>query len=105
MLFRSIIGRDFQGFKKNILAFVYRMPLVSQLIFSFFGGGGRLKPVFHFNRTVPKRTGEHAQIEKGFINPRTSGYIRVSKRKVRRKSTFWRTTEVLTNQNSLNFEI
>ncbi|CAB3986666.1 ATP-binding cassette sub-family D member 3 [Paramuricea clavata] len=26
---RSIIGRDFQGFKKNILAFVYRMPLLS----------------------------------------------------------------------------
>jgi hypothetical protein len=31
--FRSIIGRDLQGFKKNILAFVYRMPLVSLLIF------------------------------------------------------------------------
>ena len=30
--FRSIIGRDFQGFKKNILAFVYRMPLVSATI-------------------------------------------------------------------------
>ena len=34
------------------------------------------KPVFHFARTVPKRTGEHAQIEKRFINPRTSGHIR-----------------------------
>jgi hypothetical protein len=32
-----------------------------------------LKPVFHFTRIVPKRTGEHAQIEKRFINPRTSG--------------------------------
>ena len=31
-----------------------------------------LKPVFHFARIVPKRTGEHAQIEKRFINPRTS---------------------------------
>ena len=31
--FRAIIGRNFQGFKKNILAFVYRMPLVSLLIF------------------------------------------------------------------------
>jgi hypothetical protein len=30
-------------------------------------------------RTVPKRNGEHAQIEKRFINPRTSGCIRVSK--------------------------
>ena len=30
-------------------------------------------------RIVPKRTGEHAQIEKRFINPRTSGCIRVSK--------------------------
>jgi hypothetical protein len=30
-----------------------------------------LKPVFHFARIVPKRTGEHAQIEKRFINPRT----------------------------------
>ena len=39
----------------------------------------RVKPVFHFNRTVPKPTGEHAQIEKRFINPRTSGCIRVSK--------------------------
>ena len=29
--------------------------------------------------TVPKRTGEHAQIEKRLINPRTSGCIRVSK--------------------------
>jgi hypothetical protein len=38
-----------------------------------------LKPVFHFARIVPKRTGEHAQIEKRFINPRTSGCIRVSK--------------------------
>ena len=27
-----------------------------------------LKPVFHFARIVPKRTGEHAQIEKRFIN-------------------------------------
>jgi hypothetical protein len=26
-----------------------------------------LKPVFHFARIVPKRTGEHAQIEKRFI--------------------------------------
>jgi hypothetical protein len=34
-----------------------------------------LKPVFHFARIVPKRTGEHAQIEKRFINPRTSGCI------------------------------
>ena len=41
-------------------------------------------------------TGEHAQIEKRFINPCTYGCIRVSKLKVRRKSTFWRTTEVLT---------
>ena len=31
-----------------------------------------LKPVFHFARIVAKRTGEHAQIEKRFINPRTS---------------------------------
>jgi hypothetical protein len=38
-----------------------------------------LKPVFHFARIVAKRTGEHAQIEKRFINPRTSGCIRVSK--------------------------
>ena len=37
------------------------------------------KPVFPFNRTVPKRPGEHAQIEKKFINPRSSGCIRVSK--------------------------
>lgn len=34
-----------------------------------------------------------------------SGLIRVSKLEVRPKSTFWRTTEVLTNQHSLNFEI
>ena len=39
----------------------------------------RVKLVFHFARTVPKRTGEHAQIEKRLINPRTSGCIRVSK--------------------------
>ena len=38
-----------------------------------------LKLVFHFARIVPKRIGEHAQIEKRFINPRTSGCIRVSK--------------------------
>jgi hypothetical protein len=38
-----------------------------------------LKPVFHSARIVPKRTGEHVQIEKRFINPRTSGCIRVSK--------------------------
>jgi hypothetical protein len=38
-----------------------------------------VKPVFHFARIVPKRTGEHAQIENRFINPRTSGCIRVSK--------------------------
>jgi hypothetical protein len=41
--------------------------------------GERFKPIFHFARIVPKRTGEHAQIEKRFINPRTSGCIRVSK--------------------------
>ena len=35
-----------------------------------------IKPVFHFARTVSKRTGEHAKIEKRFINPRTSGCIR-----------------------------
>ena len=29
--------------------------------------------------TVPKRTGEHAQIQKRLINPRTSGCIRVLK--------------------------
>ena len=40
-----------------------------------------LKPVFHFARIVAKRTGEHAQIEKRFINPRTSGCIRVSENK------------------------
>jgi hypothetical protein len=28
-----------------------------------------VKPVFHFARIVPKRAGEHAQIEKRFINP------------------------------------
>jgi hypothetical protein len=39
----------------------------------------REKPVFHFARIVAKRIGEHAQIEKRFINPRTSGCIRVSK--------------------------
>jgi hypothetical protein len=39
----------------------------------------RVKPVFHFARIVAKRTGEHAQIEKRFINPRTSGCIRGSK--------------------------
>ena len=32
-----------------------------------------VKPVFHFARIVAKRTGEHAQIEKGFLNLRTSG--------------------------------
>jgi hypothetical protein len=32
-----------------------------------------LKPVFHFARIVAKRTGEHEQIEKRFITPRTSG--------------------------------
>jgi hypothetical protein len=42
---------------------------------------------------VPKRTGEHAQIEKRIINLRTFGCIRVLKLKGRRKSTFWRTTE------------
>jgi hypothetical protein len=31
-----------------------------------------VNPVFHFARIVPKRTGEHAQIENRFINPRTS---------------------------------
>jgi hypothetical protein len=40
---------------------------------------GSIKPVFHFARIVPKRTGEHAQIEKRFIKPRTSGCILVSK--------------------------
>jgi hypothetical protein len=34
----------------------------------------RLKPVFHFARIVPKRTGEHAQIEKRFINKK---YIKI----------------------------
>jgi hypothetical protein len=34
---------------------------------------------------------EHAWIEYRLINSRTSGCIRVSKWKVRRKSTFWRT--------------
>jgi hypothetical protein len=38
-----------------------------------------LKPAFHFAHIVAKRTGEHAQIEKRFIKPRTSGCIRVSK--------------------------
>jgi hypothetical protein len=38
-----------------------------------------IKTVFHFARIVQKRTGEHAQIEKRFINPRTFGCIRVSK--------------------------
>jgi hypothetical protein len=39
----------------------------------------RVKPVFHLARIVAKRTGEHAQIEKRFLNLRTSGCIRVSK--------------------------
>ena len=34
-----------------------------------------IKPVFHFARIVAKRTGEHAQIEKRLINPRTCGCI------------------------------
>jgi hypothetical protein len=34
--------------------------------------------VFHFARIVPKRTSEHAQNEKGFINRCTSGCICVS---------------------------
>jgi hypothetical protein len=38
-----------------------------------------LKPVFHIARIVAKHIGEHAQIEKRFINPRTSGCTRVSK--------------------------
>ena len=41
-------------------------------------------------RTVPKRTGEHAHIEKRLINPRTI-YVRTI--------IIWRTTEVLTNQH------
>jgi hypothetical protein len=45
----------------------------------FLRGSVEIKPVFHFARIVPKPTGEHAQIEKRFINPRTSGCIRVSK--------------------------
>jgi hypothetical protein len=32
-----------------------------------------VKPVFHFARIVAKGTGEHAQIEKSFLNLRTSG--------------------------------
>ena len=37
----------------------------------------KLMPGFHFARIVPKRTGEHAQIEKRFINP---AYFRVYSR-------------------------
>jgi hypothetical protein len=58
------------GKRKNTLA-------AGECIFTL--SESRVKPVFHFTRIVPKRTGEHAQIEKRFINPHTSGRIRVSK--------------------------
>jgi hypothetical protein len=45
----------------------------------FLQFGFSLKPVFHFASIVAKRTGEHAQIEKRFVKPRTSGCISVSK--------------------------
>jgi hypothetical protein len=51
----------------NCCCMLVSSRIAKQLIF--------FKPVFHFNRTVPKRTenvpkrtGEHAQIEKRFIN-------------------------------------
>jgi hypothetical protein len=65
-----------------------------------------LKPVFHFARIVPKRTGEHAQIEKMFINPRTSGCFRRIKIKSSSLVNFFAYYEVLTpDQHSRNFEI
>jgi hypothetical protein len=45
-------------------------PISSQVLICLHTPRITLKPVFHFARIVPKRTGEHAQIEKRFINPR-----------------------------------
>jgi hypothetical protein len=64
-----------------------------------------LKAAFHFALTIPKRTGEHAQIEYRVINSRTSGLFHVTKWKVRRKTNVWRTPKYYTIQHSLNFEI
>jgi hypothetical protein len=52
---------------------------------------------FHFNHTVPKRTGEHAQIEKRLINP---GVLAYQNEKSVASQLFG-----VTNQHSRNFEI
>ena len=42
----------------------------------------QVKPVFHFARIVPKRTGEHAQIEKRFINHVLPGVFAYQNKKI-----------------------